>query len=89
MSCLSPVGQPKQQWPQVCAGLQLRGISPQCTPSFSRPAFSFWLGLLCSRIPAGHAVHELGAADACLHKHVQEEYTLSWRPITYTTGVGL
>ena len=77
MSPLSPVGQPKQQWPQVCAGLQLRGISPQCTPSFSRPAFSFWLGLLCSKIPAGHAFHELHAAEACLPRHVQETYTLS------------
>ena len=53
MSCLSPEGHPKQQCPQVCAVLQLRGISPQCAPRASSPCFSFWLGLLCSRMPVG------------------------------------
>jgi len=52
VSCLSPVGQPKQQWPQVWPGEQLRGISPQCTPSACRPSLSTSFCLLCSRMPA-------------------------------------
>lgn len=51
VSRFSPEAQPKLQWPQAWPRPVLRGISPQCTPSRSRPAFRCEFALECSLIP--------------------------------------
>ena len=51
VSRFSAEAQPKLQWPQAWPRPVLRGISPQCTPSRSRPAFRCEFALECSLMP--------------------------------------